>query len=106
MISITREQFKNALVNGLDIADSQGSPVPDSVIDKLEDMGRTATEFGTNFLSKPVACPMGQLGFYDEEEGVATERFASCFAQGFDEAWLDHVPPNWFDQGEVIQVRG
>lgn len=105
MTSITRTQFKEAIAAGISACEAEDAPVPAHVKMMLDIMGRKANVFGTNYNSKPVACPMGTLGFYDQEKGRTTEDYASIFAEGFDNEWSKHVPSLWWkDGGDVVQV--
>lgn len=99
MLSITREQFRAAIEAGIDASDLHPNTVK-----ALRRMAEKDTVFGTNFCSYPTPCPMGKLGFFDEDEGVA-EGWAGEFAAAFDDAWLSHVPPNWYEHGDAIAVR-
>ena len=102
MTSITRAQFKEAIEAGIAAA-GDGLPADDLL--KLLNMAENAKEFGTNFSSQPLACPMGQLGHYDEDTGRCP-LWASSFATAFDAVWCDLVYAQWIDDGypNVIQV--
>jgi hypothetical protein len=110
MASITRSQYREAILAGIQ-AVTPGTPalqepMPPEVIERLHRMADEDTEFGTNFCSEPCACPMGRLGYYDEDKGQTTKPWAMPFASAFDHVWIQHVQGNWCEDedGDVIQV--
>lgn len=89
MPSITRAQFIQAVEAG--IAASQ-PPLGQRIA--LRRLAREATQFGTNYATKPVACPVGQLGLYDEELDKFLAPWVDTFAFAFDRVWADTLVAN------------
>lgn len=104
MLSITRAQFRTAIEAGIHVASEEGFPVPADVCGRLWAMAETASMFGTNWTTRPVACPMGQLDLYDQVLGEGRELFVEAFVDGFDESWVNEVPLDWYVEGDVIGV--
>jgi hypothetical protein len=104
MASITRSQYREAILAGIQ-AVTPGTPgvrepMPPEVVEALKRMAEADTEFGTNF----VGCPMGRLGYYDEDKGQTTKPWAMPFAVAFDHVWIKYVPQDWYTHGDVIRV--
>lgn len=111
MASITRTQYRNAILSGIRAVSPVGlafetveeGPTLDDLTALLK-IADTDKEFGTNFCTEPVACPMGRLGYYDAKQGRTAYDWATKFATAFDDAWVPLVPIYWHRDGDTIQV--
>lgn len=105
MTSITRAQYRRAIRAGIAAAGDLMPPVTQA---KLLLHAEWDTEFGTNFDSKPLACPMGRMGYFPAPD-TATYEFSTRFAHAFDSAWSLLMPRGWWGspvRSQVIKVVG
>jgi hypothetical protein len=103
---ITRALFQAAIEAGIERAGTRCVPPTDEQREALREVGRTATEFGTNFDCGP-GCPAVLAGLYTPDSGIPAAFPTSAFASGFDRYLGRNAEQGYkLFNSEVVQVDG